>query len=433
MHHFRTSAVGPAPPASRRARRVGSASRARAAFPLIDLLAALAALVVLAGVAIPVLAEAQRSPRLTMDLADLMEHARMKDHFVAANRGRMPSGPPGQGRVSIEQEGAPDAEVHTGPPSRPSAVWGGRDLIPHNALNFPLGDQASWEDTWRLYHLAFGDFAVDGQGVELLDEVFLSSGRHAVFPVREDWEAFRNADGVSFPDDFDRRIASQASALPSDLNGPPEQVRYARLAGSYRYTLTAQTGIGFRGVTAGDDFWETRVEPRPFSAPEFFEPIIDDLWNSYRAYVQESDFLFPSRKVMFWQMFADHNRDTTWYTTNLGTESAPIGAHIPTVNIDGSVVVRHPAEDMPVPFGDHPLADDFLNSIVEEPTQRWAVFEGWTWTRPSGSSLPTSTLPPGPMWCMATRGGSDGFDYREAAPRHAPPHASIASFVIDPA
>ncbi len=339
------------------------------AFTVVDLTVAIAVLALLILIATPVIAGSRLTSRLVMDLANLWHHAVMKDNYVAANKGRMPNAPPGAGTAAE-------------PVDRP-ARFIALDGAPHNGWEIPGGIRH--DDIHRNYHITFGDYLVEGQGVDMLQDVFISTGAHASIDVAANWEQIRaNKDG-QYPAAFENTVVPNGYQL---LSSEPtfDDSQAWRLNPGYRYTIAGLYGQS--QICPEWDFWfPGQCCPCGPAAAQPFHA----LWTNYRVFGTEAQFQHPSRKVMFYAPLASHGPPVVNYTS--------AGAVIPIVMVDGSARVSNPREEMPDPRNDPEYRDAIRNGEL------WAAPQEVTW-------LGAFSGPGRYAWFAYTMGGPAGYDFR---------------------
>lgn len=332
---------------------------------------------------------ARSQARITLDLANLSQHAVMKENFVAANQGRMPNAPEGRGIVD---------DVNYGPVGKPARFFAGVG-VPHNGFDFadaPIRHDA----TWKLYHLAFGDYLVDAEGTGLLNDFFVSPGEGDA-GIADNWAAIRAGSAGAFPEDFKPDITqdprSPYVSNPLDAGASKAWM----LTGSYAYTLTGM--YGFDELDECDPqtqhFWGGLSRPRPGQGCPRPGPANEIAlehrasWTNFRAYTFAADMRFPSRKVMFWALWAPHEEGEGWaYTYE--------GARTPIVMVDGSVRVCVPKSEMPIPGS---------------PEHNQALAQGERWGVRPEIRFPGGSISPGAVgtpWFLYTEGGPEGYDFR---------------------
>jgi len=388
--------------------------RSKKGFTLIELLVVISIIAILISILLPALGEARRSANIVTDVARLKQHGLMKETYVTDNKGRMPNYPGGKGLITYSQgEDAPGVEVQSGPSNLPIASLFHPEFSVHNGISINRGYKH--DDMWKLYNLAVGDYAVEGTGVALLNELFTSAGANQPWNASNNYNAVRTGPqltgGISFPEDYQRPTSwPAASALSGDddeaFDGATTEAA-ALLNPSFRYTGTAIYGTGFAGDAENNYMWLPRTEQGVFGGGSQVAPVVEDPWELYRAFIQSGDFIYPSKKVIFWNVFADHNRNSTWYTSGRPVD-------IPVVMHDGSARAMKPSQELIIPGSQE--AQEIESNRGRGGDVTFIMPEEWSWGGAAGSQGgagdAAGTIPPGPLWFFATWGGPEGRDIR---------------------
>lgn len=345
--------------------RTQAHNRRAGGFTLIELLVVISIIALLIGILLPALGEARRRSRLIRDVANLNQHGKAIATYSAERRGRMPNINEGNG-------GGGGGALDLGPRGLPAFGWAtivnsasgtGYDLgspFAHNGWVIAPG--LFYDDIWRMPHLAFGDYVVDGAGVDLLNEVFVSPGDATIL---RNWEDFRRGDATSpsgkkltWPEDFILSSAGSptgqaTSAWVGSLEEPDRVAKGAppstrqhvwMLQGSYRYTWAGMYGKRAGGPVFGaqpaDEFFPTTsaMLGRSAAALASNNPTFN-FGNAYRAFVQTSDANFPSQKVAFWDFWASNNAKARTYFDP--------DAEIAAAMVDGSARLVRTFEETP--------------------------------------------------------------------------------------
>lgn len=280
-------------------------------FTLIELLVVISIIALLLGILLPTLGEAKRRARMLQDVANLSTHGKAIGIYSAENRGRMPNitegggtletgGPRGMPKGTFANRDGGDAGGPTPSGNSPSA---------YNGFAFASGG-LNYDDVWRFPNIAFGDYMVDGEGFDLLNDVFASPGAN----IGENWQIIKEGTNpdLMFPEAFKGLGTGGVQrdwfndSIYGGRNAPDDNLMWA-LQGSYRYTFTA-----LYGTLSGQVVINTGQIPTNFWIPTMggtgAGEIAQDAWQSsqlsystWRGYVQQADFARPSGKVAFWQ------------------------------------------------------------------------------------------------------------------------------------
>lgn len=359
------------------------------AFTLIELLIVVSIIAILIGILLPALGEARRNARITLDLSAMREHGRGAETYASENKGRMPNGPRGRG-IAAGQNGE---TVETGPPNRPAQNYAQRDFYEWNGLGFPKPISSS--DTWNLYHIAFGQFIVDGaKGNQLWSDIFTSAGRFSG-SNRGNFAAIRalRDPEFKFPDDFN-----------VDLNRMPKNPFYGTqkpdamglIQPDFRYTPVAVYGSSF--VDPSKNFFSEKQSGFSVIPGQSSGGGGGETWETGRSfqefaeYVPKDKFQFPTKKVIFWPIRAHHNRKVSFYNQP--------GADVPVALGDGS------AKNI-TPFNVMPKTAREIETLRAEGRARGPI-SGATWQQ---TPIPSPVKGEAPYaWFAWTVGGPRGRD-----------------------
>ena len=371
-------------------------ARSLAGFTLIELLVVISIIALLIGILLPALGEARRSARQIQDVANLAEHGKGTAAYVAEQKGRMPNT-----RADSAQGNG------LGPRNTPKQFFAWKAM---NEINndFAIGGQGvSHGHLWKWYIPVFGDYIFDDEGFGLLADVFVSPGATWISGA---WAYMQDdARGQKTVDYFSGSKFKVTNSSVEDLKHPA-MVRFTSfddkdltwaLAGSYRYTLSAIMGKSNIAVGSfnGSDFF-TGVSSNPFSGGAGAKASPWDgqggvsSWLPWRAFVQQSKFAFASKKVLFYETWADNSPG--------GFYLSPY-AQTGVVMIDGSARIARPYKEMPSRLQTskaHGHGDPWGTQSQYQANRNWGVggFEsdGQAWT---------------PAWFVMNFQGARGRDF----------------------
>lgn len=328
-------------------------------FTLIELLVVISIIALLLGILLPTLGEAKRRARMALDVANLSMHGKAIGIYSAENRGRMPNIPEGRGTL---ETGGPRsmpkgwfANRNGDQASGPSPS--GNSSAAHNGFAFLAGGLV-YDDVWRFHNIAFGDYIVDGEGFDLLNDVFASPGSD----IGENYQIIKEGTDpdLTFPGAFlglsNGNAVMQgggAGGIPRDWfndssyggdDDPPNRVtppgNYMwMLQSSYRYTFSALYGSlsGSVIVNAGG-LAQNFFVPNEFTGQDAWQTSVQS-YSTWRAYIQQTEFLRPSGKVAFWQFDAVNSPRARDYFLPF--------AEVAVATVDGAARLVKPFEVMP--------------------------------------------------------------------------------------
>ncbi len=285
--------------------RTSTSLRGRRGFTLIELLVVISIVALLVSLLLPALGSARRNARIARCTANQKQHGQGAQNYASANQDRMPHGPEGPSvdpRHPLGMKGKParrmaiKGEFPTGGWEFPIGGGGGKPgLDVFKKINPDDGFSASleWSSMFDFYMVNMGAYMVDGEGIAMLQDVFLSPSQTLRF---ETWKRWR---------DFTRAKNGQLLA-PNDQGYYPRGGSAIAAVGSYRY--------GIAGMVGSDIYsYDVRgFATQPFSK-YYLLTVGDDFPFDFIVFNQFANVLHPDRKVTFFLWNAVHDRNLSFY------------------------------------------------------------------------------------------------------------------------
>ncbi|MHC4976990.1 MAG: hypothetical protein ACYTF7_10355 [Planctomycetota bacterium] len=348
-----------------------------AGFTLVELFVILILVVIVIGLLLPAMS-GTRPGRLIIDIANVNEHGKGAQAYAAEHMGRLP-------HAGLAQSA--DAPMPAIPPERYSGPDG--ELVgPSNGIGFHTA--LSFENIWKFYAPAFGNYMYDASGPELLfAEMFTSprgSRRTAHKHLLLESTRFESVEMyLENQDLFDVRQLGDARQFR--MPWLPGEGSVHALAGNYRYSVVALVG-DYPSVGQG-------VKRRFFESPSLWAG--GESWKPWRQYVKVSDFAYPTDKVLFWDQDVEHSPGA-FYTLP--------GARVAVNVVDGSTRQVTPDEIMPRTVSDVERARDQYGELISTVNEY----------RPFGNNARATRRQQeggyhaAPAWFAMTTGGAKGRD-----------------------
>lgn len=297
----------------------------RTGFTLIELLVVVSIIALLISILLPAVGEVRKKARLSNCINNMKQHGVGLANYVSQNKDRLPHAPQSPGGVYSEWYG---------PAGTPSLRYA-TSALPTNGWEFgtdPLGGLQSvttlrmgkscqnsprygtidiagdicGSTMWDFYIPILGPYMVDGEGLQMLQDIFISPADGNYTQTRWDrWKEIARENGGTIP-------GPQATEYRGD--DAPE-------LGSYRYTLTALLSPTlFQVKRDGQYLNQDDLNQRDVT--------VDGSWIKY---ISASSVAFPDRKAMFHLFLTLHDDFNSYWPAST--------ASIPTVFADGSARV----------------------------------------------------------------------------------------------
>lgn len=338
----------------------------RKGFTLIELLVVVSIVALLISLLLPAIGGARSKARLSNCQNNMKQHGVGMNAYASSNDGNLPSSPPSPGGLALARELGP-----AGTPSKRFAL----DYLPTNGWAFPgngiplvvrlfpaasgcsnpnpFSQDICGSYMWDFYIPILGEYMVEGEGMQMLQDVFISPADTGPFGAKASWTWWKE----KVNDRNGRQIAANSSELHTgnDVANPGARV------GSYRYTVNGFIASEmFRHDQNGQPIHQDALRESAQVPREFIK------------YNKVAEIAYPDRKAMFWLFYSYH--DNARFVGNPG-------ATIPVSFSDGSARIMTSWEDTlqfnPIegagPIFEHPVRDD---GFEEDPMFYFATANG---------------------------------------------------------
>ncbi len=316
--------------------RTSNPLRVHRGFTLIELLVVISIVALLVSLLLPALGSARRNARILRCTANQKQHGQGAANYASANQDRLPHGPEGPSvnpNHVLGMKGKParrmaiKTEFPTGGWEFPIGGGGGNPgLDVFKSINPPGGLSADleWSSMFDFYIVNLGSYMVEGEGVAMLQDVFLSPSQTLRFESWKKWREFtRNNNGQLLP--------------PGDQrNTPPKS---GASVGSYRLSIT--------GLVAADIYsYDVRGFATKPHSDYYIQTVSSDFPFDFIVFNQFANVLHPDKKVLFYLWNAVHDRGLEWYIEPGATSTVALA--------DGSArAVKPYTEGLPGSWQDH--------------------------------------------------------------------------------
>jgi len=272
------------------------------AFTLIELLVVVSIIALLISLLLPAVGETRRQARISLCVSNMKQHGQGVATYASQNNDTLPHaplskartasdvaffGPAGQVALTFASERAPLNGFAFRDPGAPSFFSPNNQATVLNNSQFFQNLQG-----WNGYFIFLSEYMVDGEGVQALNDVFLSPSDTAA--KVNSWPRIRRI----MREELNGRWWALNQSTQAPMSNP--------VTGSYRYVAAAMSSyriysVDEQGQPLAPDYIITNRESGggPVMSPA--------LRAKYVARNPVSTMEFPSNKVLFWMWYAWHN------------------------------------------------------------------------------------------------------------------------------